>query len=83
MSTKYGEQIARIDERTLAIQKNQQTIIDHLETLNGSQETQWKAIRGNEGDIKALKERQGVFALIQGGFAILVAGIAGWFGAQR
>ena len=74
--TKYGEQIARIDERTAATLK-------HLEALNDSQEKQWKAINKNMGDIRELKTRVSLFAVIQASVSAALGAILAWMGVRK
>ena len=82
-NSKYGESIARIDERT-------ELILKRLDDQNASQSKQWDLINQNCTDIEVLKEQQsswtkGVTALS----AIVSAAVSGaisalaWFGIKK
>jgi len=74
--SKYGEQIARIDERTGAI-------LERLGNLNDSQDKQWKAINENAGNIKVLDTKVSIFAGIQTILSAALASIAAWLGMRK
>ena len=83
----YTENLALLNYQMAEIRTDFKEYGEHQRQMN---ERLWGAIEKTDGrigdcekDIVRLQERQGILAVIQGGFTILVGTIAGYFGVKR
>lgn len=79
--SKYGEQIGRIDQRTLDIKGHVQSIEKKLDKLNGT-------VDDHSDRIARIEERQSIFAVvstsISTGISSGIAIVTAWFvGSQK
>ena len=76
MPSQYGEQIARIDERTETMMDDCKDIKRELRAMNDRQ-------RKDHEKITELETKMGIVGGLQAAFTSIAALLAAWWGTQR
>jgi len=76
MGSKYAQDIARIEERTLNIKRILERVEDKLDRINGT-------VDDHDVEIARLNTKLGIWGRSQAALTLIAAGVAGWLGVSR